>query len=112
MLKERGAPIELVFPAEGLPWDIDASAIVRGTPRLAAARRFMDWVASREANELYARSWAIVARPGVAKPLPHLPPDLAGRLLEVDMSWAASNRERILAEWRRRYEGKSEPRKE
>ena len=112
VLRERGAPIDLIFPAEGLPWDIDASAIVRGTPRLAAARRFMDWTASQDANALYAQSWAIVARPGAARPLPHLPADLADRLLHVDMAWAALNRERILAEWRRRYEGKSEPKQE
>lgn len=108
-LRDRGAPIDLIFPAEGLPWDIDASAIVSGTSRLPAARRFIDWAASRSANELYAQSWAIVAIPGVAKPQPYLPDDLEQRLLEMDMGWAASNRARILAEWRRRYEGKSEP---
>lgn len=107
-LKQLGAPLDLIFPEEGLPWDIDASAIVRGTRRQAAARRFMDWNASRAANELFAESWAIVAMPGVATPATHLPADLAGRLMPIDMEWAALNRGRILTEWRRRYQGKSE----
>lgn len=108
-LQQKGAPITIVFPAEGLAWDIDASAIVRGTPRLAAARKLLDWSASHEANELYAKSWAIVAIPGVARPLAGIPDDIGERLLPIDLEWAARNRDRILAEWRRRYETKTEP---
>jgi iron(III) transport system substrate-binding protein len=29
----------------------------------------------------------------------------------MDFSWAAANRERILAEWNKRYSAKSEPKK-
>ena len=108
-LAAEGAPIALVFPREGIGWDIDAAAIVRGTPRLAAARKLMDWTVSRGANELYAESWALVAMRGVAKQLPLLPPDLESRLLDIDLEWAARERDRILDEWRRRYGVKTEP---
>jgi iron(III) transport system substrate-binding protein len=30
-------------------------------------------------------------------------------LAKNDLNWAAKNRERILAEWSKRYEGKAEP---
>ena len=30
-------------------------------------------------------------------------------LIKNDFNWAADNRERILAEWSKRYDGKSEP---
>jgi iron(III) transport system substrate-binding protein len=33
-----------------------------------------------------------------------LPADISTVLFEVDYAWAAENRERILAEWQKRYE--------
>ena len=69
----------------------------------------MDWAVSKEANELYAKSYAIVAMPGIAKPLEFVPADIEQRLIKNDFAWAAANRERILAEWSKRYDGKSEP---
>lgn len=107
-LIEQGAPIELVLPAEGLGWDMEAVAIVKGTPRLAAARTLLDWALTVEANALYANSFAIVARPEVKPDLAHLPDDLESRLAKQDFAWAAAKRERILSEWTRRFDAKSE----
>jgi iron(III) transport system substrate-binding protein len=107
-LKAEGAPIELVFPREGLGWDLEATGIIRTTRNLEAARKLADWCASREANELYEKNFAIVALPGVAKPNPMLPADFEKLLVKQDLKWSAANRDRILAEWTRRYDGKSE----
>jgi iron(III) transport system substrate-binding protein len=107
-LIEQGAPIEMVLPAEGLGWDMEAIAIVKGTPRAAAARTLLDWAVTPEANALYAKSFAIVARPEVKPDLAHVPADLENRLAKQDFAWAAANRDRILAEWSRRYDAKSE----
>jgi iron(III) transport system substrate-binding protein len=43
--------------------------------------------------------------------LPHLPADLEKRLAKNDFAFAATNREKILAEWQKRYDAKSEPKK-
>lgn len=107
--KAEGAPIDLVFPSEGLGWDVEATAIMKGTKHLEAARKLADWAASRGANELYAKNFAVVAYPGVAKPDPHIPADYESRLVKQDLRWSAANREIILAEWTKRYDGKSEP---
>lgn len=108
--KAAGAPIDLVFPSEGLGWDVEATAIMKGTRHLDAARRLADWAASRSANELYAENFAVVAYPGVAKPNPHIPADYESRLVKQDLRWSANNREAILSEWTKRYDGKSESR--
>ena len=108
--KARGAPIDLVFPKEGLGWDLEAFAIHKGTKKLEAARKLADWAASRDAMMLYGRNFAITAMPGVAQPLPNIPADYEQRLVKMDFTWAANNRERILAEWIKRYDGKSERR--
>ncbi len=110
-VKAKGAPVELIFPKEGLGWDLEAVGIMKNTKKLEAAKAFADWTSSKEANELYANNFAIVAVPGIAKGLPNIPADYEKRLVKNDFAWAAKNRERILAEWTKRYDAKSEPKK-
>jgi iron(III) transport system substrate-binding protein len=108
--KTQGAPIELVLPTESAGWDMEATAIVKGTRNLAAARKVADWVATRGANELYGRYYAIVAHPEVRSAPPNYPANAEQMMAKNDFAWMAENRERILAEWTRRYEGKAAPR--
>ncbi len=110
-IKAKGGPIDLIFPKEGLGWDLEAVGIMKTTKKLDAAKKFADWSSSKEANELYANNYAIVAIPGIAKALPNVPADYEKRLVKNDFAWAAKNRERILAEWTKRYDSKSEPKK-
>jgi iron(III) transport system substrate-binding protein len=107
--KARGAPIELVFPKEGLGWDLEAIGIVKGTPKLDAAKKLLDWSITDAAMALYAANFAIVAVPSLSKPLPNVPADYAQRLVKNDFTWAAVNRDKILAEWSKRYESKAAP---
>jgi len=107
--KASGAPVDLIFPTEGLGWDLEAIAIMKGTKKLDAAKKLADWAATKDANMLYAKNFAIVAIVGVAQPLPNIPADYEKRLVKNDFAWAAKNREQILAEWTKRYDAKSEP---
>lgn len=107
-VKAKGAPVELVFPTEGLGWDIEASGIVKTTKKLDAAKRLMDWTATKEANEAYAKNFVIVSHPQVKSKLPHIPADLEKRLIKNDFAFAAKNRDAILAEWQKRYAAKTE----
>ena len=107
--RSQGAPIDVVYPKEGLGWDLEATAIVKGTPKLDAAKKLADWSASREANMLYAKNFAVVAIPGIATRLPHVPADYEQRLVKNDFKWIAKNRQTILAEWQKRFAAKSEP---
>ncbi|WP_088278427.1 putative 2-aminoethylphosphonate ABC transporter substrate-binding protein [Ideonella sp. A 288] len=109
--KAKGAPIDLVFPKEGLGWDLEAFAIHKGTKKVEAARKLADWASSKDAMLLYGKNFAITAQPGVAAPLANVPKDYEARLVKMDFGWAAENRERILAEWTKRYNAKSEPKK-
>jgi iron(III) transport system substrate-binding protein len=108
--KAKGAPIDLVFPKEGLGWDLEAFAIHKGTKKLDAARKLADWASSKDAMLLYGKNFAITAQPGVAAPLANVPKDYESRLVKLDFTWAADNRERILAEWTKRYNAKTEKR--
>nr|WP_309683121.1 putative 2-aminoethylphosphonate ABC transporter substrate-binding protein [Polaromonas sp.] len=107
-VQKSGAPVELVFPKEGLGWDIEATSLMKTSKKMEQAKRFADWMASKESNQITATWWAVVAYPGVAKKLEGIPENYEKLLAKNDINWAAKNRERILAEWSKRYEGKSE----
>lgn len=107
--KEAGAPIEIIIPDEGIGWDMEASAIVAGTDAPEAARKLIDFTVTHEANVMYNEGYAVVAMPGVAKHVEHFPGDVVEKMIDNDFEWAANNRARILDEWIKRYDAKSEP---
>lgn len=109
--KTKGAPLELVVPKEGVGWELEATAIVKGTKNLDAAKKLADWAATKKANQLYAKTYAVVAYPGIDALPPNYPPDAEKAMIKNDMDWMAKNRDRILAEWTKRYDGKSAPKK-
>ena len=107
--KAQGKPIDLVFPKEGLGWDLEAIGIHKGTKQQAAAQKLVDWAVSDPAMALYAKNFAIVAVPSLSQPLPNVPANYGAMLAKNDFAWAAKNRDKILAEWSRRYESKAAP---
>ncbi|MBL4598812.1 MAG: putative 2-aminoethylphosphonate ABC transporter substrate-binding protein [Rhizobiaceae bacterium] len=109
--KAKGAPLEIIVPSEGVGWEMEATAIVAGTDNLADAKTLVDWSVTKKANEMYNTGYAVVAYPGVAKPVEHFPPNLLEKMIDNDFETAANNRKKILAEWQSRYDGKSEPKK-
>jgi iron(III) transport system substrate-binding protein len=107
--KADGAPVDIIIPEEGIGWDMEATAIVAGTSKLEAVKTLVDWSVSREANEMYNEGYAVVAIPGVAKPVEHFPDKVVEKMMDNDFEWAANNRAKILEEWAKRYDSKSEP---
>jgi len=106
--KAKGAPIELVFPKEGLGWDLEGFAIHKGTKKLDAAKKLADWASSKDAMLLYGKNFAVTAQPGVAPKLQYIPADYESRLIKLNFDQAAAAREHTLAEWSKRYDAKSE----
>ena len=107
--KTQGAPIDLILPKEGAGWDMEATSIVKGTKNLDAAKKLVDWVATKGANELYGKYYALVAHPDVKSAPPNYPGDAEAKMVKNDFTWMAENRERILTEWSKRYESKAAP---
>ena len=107
--KADGAPIEIIVPSEGVGWDMEATAIVAGTSKLEAAKTLVDWSITKTANEMYNTGYAVVAMPGVAKPVKFFPENLTEKMIDNDFEFAANNRAAILEEWAKRYDSKSEP---
>ena len=108
-VKNKGAPIEIVIPSEGIGWDMEATAIMKGTKKLDAAKKLVDFSVSKEANVMYNSVYAVIAYPGIAEKVKNYPDAVAGAMIDNDFEWVASNRMRILKEWQKRYDSKSEP---
>jgi len=107
--KAKGAPLDIIVPEEGVGWDMEATAIVAGTSKLKAAQTLVDWSITKKANEMYNAGYAVVAYPGVAKPVKFFPSNLLEKMIPNDFEFAANNRKRILTEWQKRYDAKSDP---
>lgn len=107
--KTKGAPLDLVVPKEGIGWEMEATGIVKGTKNLEAAKKIADFAASKKANELYGKYYALTAHPEVKAAPPNYPAEGEAAMVKNDLNWMATNRERILAEWSKRYEGKAAP---
>jgi iron(III) transport system substrate-binding protein len=82
---------------------------MKGTDKLEAAKKLVDFSVSKEANEMYNTVYAVVAYPGVAQPVEYYPDAVAEAMIDNNFEWVASNRMRILKEWQNRYDSKSEP---
>lgn len=105
----EGAPLKLIIPSEGVGWDMEATAIVKGTKKEKAARTLVDWSVTPAANEMYNEGYAVIAIPQLAKEVAHFPPNIIDKMIDNNFEWAAENRERILKEWQGRYGAKTEP---
>jgi iron(III) transport system substrate-binding protein len=102
-MKKDGAPVEMILPKEGSGYEIEANALTRKGKSNAAAKQFLDWAISDEAMALYAKYFAAVSVPGF--PVPEgLPKDVSKVVYPNDFDWSAKNRDRILAEWAKRYQ--------
>lgn len=108
-LKTKGAPIEIVVPTDKLGWDLESTAIMKGTPNLAAAKVVADWTTTKGANEQFNKFTPVVSHPDAREVPPNYPANAEAMMADDDVAKAVDNQQRLIAEWARRYDAKSEP---
>lgn len=106
--KEKGAPVEVIFPEEGSGWDLEANALINKDEINPAAYTFLDWAISDSAMALYKENYPIITTSDVGS-YEGYDSNPLDQLIDNDFSWAASNRESILNTWMEKYDGKSAP---
>ncbi|KAF1023553.1 MAG: hypothetical protein GAK30_00505 [Paracidovorax wautersii] len=91
--KAKGAPVEFVFPTEGVSMVTEPVAILKSARHAQAARQFVDFVLSRPGQELVSRQGYVPALADV--PVPEgFPPRTQIKLLAFDADSALRNAER------------------
>jgi iron(III) transport system substrate-binding protein len=88
--KAKGAPIEFVFPKEGVSAVSEPVAILKDTRNPEAARAFVYFLISKEGQELALGQGYIAAHPAVALP-PGYPPRDAIKVMPFDAAKALAD---------------------
>ena len=110
---KAGAPMEMIIPEEGIGWEMQVVAIMKGTKNLEDSKRLIDWTLGRGMT-LFGQRQSIIADTSKITPDPVLPDffkEVNAKLIDNKFAWAAANKNRIVAEWKERYDGKTEPKK-
>ena len=102
-LKKEGKPVEMVLPAEGSAYELEANALMKGAKHPNNGKKFLDWAISDEAMRLYAK-WKIgVTKPGIPPARDDLPRLESIKLIPMDFDWQAANRGDILITWQDKF---------
>ena len=101
--KDKGAPLELIAPCEGTGYEIGGVSIIKGARNLDNAKRFVDWVLSKEGQELAwkeGQSYQILTNT-LAEQSPAALDPKALTLIDYDMETygSADERKRLITKW-------------
>jgi len=93
---EGGSPIGMVYPEDGALVIPDASAIIKGAKNMEAAKKFTDFLISKEVQEMAVKDFK---RRSVRMDVGGLEgvPDLKElNLIEYDANWASSHKTEVM----------------
>lgn len=107
-LLKRKAPIKVIIPKEGTGWEEEAAVLVKNglpdsDPRRDAARKLLDFAASKPVGEIAAESGYIPARTDC---LDDAAKRQRAQFLPVDFRAVAKDRDAVIAKWRSLFEQK------
>lgn len=101
--KKQGAPIDVIWPSDGVPWTFEANGLVKGAKNPQNARRFLDWAVSKSAMHSYAewrgtgitRSDVPVSGPKITEM----------KLIDIDFVKAGDPqyKDRLVKRWQEKY---------
>jgi len=98
----RGFPVLPALPCEGVGYEIGSVAIIKGTHNLDAAKKFVDWSLTPEAQQigLDVKEYAIPTNRAVALP-PQVPKLSDIKVIDYDFAkfGASDTRKRLLERW-------------
>lgn len=107
--KAAGEPLRVILPSEGSGWDLEANGLAKKKEISDDAKIFLDWAISKDAMTLYSKTFPIIAyKMDVRFEDEDYPLNPEEHLIKVDFYWASKNRDRILKEWSKRYDSKSD----
>ena len=102
-MRVQGAPVRTIAPCEGTGYEIGAVSLIKGRSNAEAARKFVDWTLSPEAQKLVFADLRIYSIPSnkAAKAHPDAPDLGAIKLISYDSVkyGSSAERNRLLKKW-------------
>lgn len=100
---DSGYPVQMVLPAEGAGYELEASGLMKSSKNKEDAKRFLDWTLSKSATDLYGSFKALITVPGVkpsaAAAKAGLPDDLNAVLAKIDFKASSKARSETIKRW-------------
>jgi len=99
LLKEKGLPVEIVYPAEGAPLIVVPSAVFASAPSPNAARLFQSFLLGLEGQSFFSDTYALRSVHALVKERPGRTPFASIKLMKADPAALEAQAEDI----RKRY---------
>lgn len=104
----EGFPMTMVLPKEGAGNELEANALMAGSKKKEAAKRFLDWTLSPSAVDAYYNWKEIVTISGGKMPEKFtkagLPADIGSVMFKMDFAKAGSDKGPVLERWKKELE--------
>jgi iron(III) transport system substrate-binding protein len=105
-LADEGYPVKVIFPAEGVGYEVASMSILKGAQNTADARKLVDWMTSKAGQGALSATKTyflpvrtdVAAGPGVAS-LDRI------KLIPTDAGFAAKNKQRLIERWTKQVLG-------
>jgi iron(III) transport system substrate-binding protein len=95
---QQGFPIDWAVPKEGLGYEGNIIAIVKGTKRLEAAKRIVNFAGTEKFQRWLAQFGYLTARDA-----PNAMYQVKPKLIDYSYEWAADNHARIIEMWKAKF---------
>lgn len=97
---QAGSPVGWVYPVEGTATIPDTAAVVKGASHPGNARAFVDFLFTKETQEMAAKQLGLrPSRDDVAPP-EGLVPQAKIKFVALDVPWVSAKRQEILDTWK------------
>jgi iron(III) transport system substrate-binding protein len=107
--RERGSPLQYVFPKSGTPVIDDAIGVVAGSRHSDLAKRFVDFLGSKAMQRVAAeKTYRLPARIDMGEELPQWARDVEREMVPAEIDWALVEKDGAawMATWDRTIRGK------
>lgn len=97
---KEGMPLGVSFPKEGTGYETGAVAMIKGGPDQEAAKLFIDWAVTKQAQELGQKygSYQSLTHPDAVNPPEAYALDKVSTI-NYNLEWAGSNRTSLVEKW-------------
>jgi iron(III) transport system substrate-binding protein len=96
----QGAPVGIIYPAEGTVIESDGTAIIKGAKNLANAKTFIDFLTSKNTQSKIARDLDRRSSRTDVAPALGLADLKSIKVIPGDFKWSSANKDKILAKFK------------
>ncbi len=105
-LADEGYPVKVVFPSEGVGYEVASMSILKGAPNADEAKKLVGWMTSKDGQSALAaaKTYFLPVRTDVSGGT-GVPALDKIKLVPVEASFAAKNKQRLIERWTKQVLG-------